>query len=77
MIIHDDDLSYLKNSGPTPTFTAMKSSVREAGRRCAEILLSLIEDGKSGPVQERWEAELVVGRSTGKLAIPDPDLQRL
>ncbi len=74
MIIFDDNLSYLKNSGSPPTFTAMKSSVRDAGRRCAEILLQLIRSGSSKPIQERWQAQLVMGTSTGDLvSAKEPD----
>lgn len=62
---HDDDLSYLKNSGEVPQFTATRSSVRDAGRRCADILLELIRNPASGPICELWEVELLAGESTG------------
>ncbi|APX88408.1 LacI family transcriptional regulator [Brevirhabdus pacifica] len=69
IVTHDDDLSYLGNRGDVPSFTATRSSVRQAGRRCAEILLGLIasrqEDQPTPPVQELWESQLLVGRSTG------------
>ncbi|MGR3290037.1 MAG: substrate-binding domain-containing protein, partial [Paracoccaceae bacterium] len=39
VIIHDDELSYLRNGGEIPIFTAAKSSVRQAGRICAQMLL--------------------------------------
>jgi len=65
VITHDDDLSYLRNGGDVPTFTATRSSIRAAGRRCAEILLRLIDDPDQPPIQELWETELTLGRSTG------------
>ncbi len=65
IITHDDDLSYLPNDGDVPVFTATKSSVREAGRRAASMLLRLVEDPGSGPLTEMMEAALVVGASTG------------
>ena len=42
VIIFDDDLSYLRNGEDVPIFTATRSSVREAGRLSAEMLLSVI-----------------------------------
>jgi LacI family transcriptional regulator len=66
--IHDDDLSYLGNGDPDdpdgPVFTCMRSSIRAAGRRCAEILLERIGSPAAPPVQEVWECALIVGRST-------------
>ena len=65
VIIHDDDLSYLKNGEDLPIFTATRSSVREAGRLAAEMLLNLIAAPSSGPQQRLLEAELIIGQSTG------------
>ncbi|GGB45572.1 LacI family transcriptional regulator [Roseibium aquae] len=65
LITHDDVLSYLNNDRDGPAFTATKSSVRAAGRRCAEILIKIIVSPETGPVQELWEPELTVGYSTG------------
>ena len=65
IVTHDDALSYLQNGGDIPIFTATRSSVREAGRRLAEILLGAIAHPDRGPKQELLEAELMVGRSTG------------
>lgn len=65
LISYDDDLSYLPNSGDTPLFTAMTSSVREAGARCATLLIDRITNPSTPPPQELWEATFVQGRSTG------------
>lgn len=65
IITHDDDLSYLRNSGAVPMFTATRSSIRAAGRRCAEMLIALIESPDTAPRQELWEVELTLGQSTG------------
>ena len=65
VIIHDDDLSYLKNGEDVPIFTATRSSVREAGRLAAEMLLDLIANPGAGPQQRLLEAELIIGQSTG------------
>jgi LacI family transcriptional regulator len=65
LITFDDDLSYLRNGDALPIFTATRSSVREAGRRCAEMLLAKIADPDAEPTHQLLEAELMVGRSTG------------
>jgi LacI family transcriptional regulator len=73
VVCHDDVLSYIGNDPTTipegPPFTATRSSIRDAGRRCAEIIIDLIRDPGQPPVQELWEVELTLGRSTG----PAPD----
>lgn len=65
VICFDDMVSYFPNGTGEPIFTATRSSVRAAGRRCAELLLAQIDAPDSAPVHELWEADLVVGRSTG------------
>jgi len=65
VICHDDELSYLNNDVGGPAFTATRSSIRSAGRRCAEILIELIRNPGCPPIQELWDTDLTVGRSTG------------
>lgn len=65
VIIHDDDLGYMKNGEDVPIFTATRSSVREAGRQAAEMLLALIGDPATPPEHRLLEAELIIGQSTG------------
>lgn len=65
VITHDDDLGYLKNRGDMPMFTATRSSVRDAGRQAATMLLDRIETPGEPPCSELLEAELILGRSTG------------
>ncbi|MBY6152587.1 substrate-binding domain-containing protein [Vannielia litorea] len=65
IITHDDDLGYFKNGGEVPVFTATRSSVREAGRITAEMLLGLIDTPQNGPRQHIMEADLTLGLSTG------------
>jgi LacI family transcriptional regulator len=65
IIIHDDDLSYLPNGTDVPIFTATRSSVREAGRLVAEMLLDLITSPAPVPRERLLEAELIIGQSTG------------
>jgi hypothetical protein len=51
IVTHDDVLSYFSLDGAPPVFTATRSSIRAAGRRCAEILIDLIAapDRRAGP----------------------------
>jgi len=70
IITHDDDLSYLSNGGEVPIFTATRSSVRQAGRLCAERLMELIQNPSLPPRQRLLEAELTVGQSTGPAPKP-------
>ncbi|MEM7470179.1 MAG: LacI family DNA-binding transcriptional regulator [Pseudomonadota bacterium] len=65
IICFDDAISYLPNGAGEPIFTATRSSVREAGKRCAELLIDIIKQPPTRPIAELWEAELVVGNSTG------------
>ena len=65
IIIHDDELSYLRNGDDVPVYTATRSSVREAGRQTAEMLLDLIANPGQPPQTRLLEAELIIGQSTG------------
>ncbi|MDG2340296.1 MAG: substrate-binding domain-containing protein [Paracoccaceae bacterium] len=65
VITHDDDLSYLRNGQDVPIFTATRSSVREAGRIIARMLIDQIQNPGGSAKSLLLEAELVVGRSTG------------
>lgn len=65
VIIHDDELSYLRNGDEEPLFTATRSSVREAGRLAAEMLLAIIAQPSTAPQHHLLEADLIIGQSTG------------
>lgn len=65
IVTHDDDLGYLKNGDGEPIYTATRSSVREAGRRAAAMLIDLVNDPAGVPRNELLDAVLVVGNSTG------------
>lgn len=61
----DDCLSYFRNSAAPPVFTAMRSSVRAAGAALAEMLIERIDKPGAAHARVLWEAEFVVGASTG------------
>lgn len=73
VVIHDDDLSYFRNNGDIPIFTGVRSSVRQAGQRLAEVLIDAIGNPGQPPRHVLLEAELTVGQSTG----PAPALRRV
>lgn len=64
IISFDDQFSFMQYSG-VPLFTSMRSSIKDAGQRVAEILIDQIANPGRDPIQELWEADLVVGQSTG------------
>ncbi|MGD1883687.1 MAG: LacI family DNA-binding transcriptional regulator [Paracoccaceae bacterium] len=65
----DDEISALPNGSPeAPIYTAARSSVRAAGRRCAELLLGQIANPTRANVHELWEADLILGSSTRAIA---------
>jgi len=69
LITYDDRLSYFANDGEIPLFTSVRSSIRDAGARVVEMLVQVIEAQHGRQTTdwfaEIWEAELVIGSSTG------------
>ena len=53
-----------QNGDVLPLFSATRSSVRDAGQRCAELLIERVKSPGQSLAQELWEAELVLGQST-------------
>ena len=64
LVTHDDVLSYFRIGDDEPIFTAIRSSVWDAGRHAAEALLRQIADPDACP-QIVLPADLVIGASTG------------
>lgn len=73
IVVHDDDLSYFRNDGDVPTYTATRSSVRSAGAATADMLLAAIQNPDQPPQHLLLEAELTLGQSTG----PAPAVSKL
>lgn len=65
ILCYDDEISYLPNGKTQPVFSAVRSSVRAAGRRCAELLIDQIAQPDHKIRTELWDAELAIGTSTG------------
>ena len=70
VVTFDDDLSYLRNGQETPIFTAVRSSVRDAGRQAARLLLDLVADPSGGLPHRQLSADLIVGPSSGPAPQP-------
>jgi len=68
VITHDDELSYLRNGGDVPIYTATRSSVRLAGSLCAQRVIDLIANPSQPPAHTLLEVELTVGQSTGPVS---------
>ncbi|TNF19924.1 MAG: LacI family transcriptional regulator [Rhodobacteraceae bacterium] len=70
VVTFDDDLSYLRNgTDAEPVFTAARSSVREAGRRVADILMARIDAPLAPPRTEMIPYRFMIGATSG----PAPD----
>ncbi|MDX3926351.1 MAG: substrate-binding domain-containing protein [Shinella sp.] len=65
LIAHDDVLPMLKPENFMVPLTTTRSSLRAAGSRIAERLISQILKLEALPEQELWKAELIVRASTG------------
>ncbi len=71
IVTFDDDLSYLGNGKDIPIYTSLRASVREMGRRAAQMLLDRIEQRSRPAEHVLIEAELTVGQSTGPAPVPE------
>ncbi|WP_299283851.1 substrate-binding domain-containing protein [uncultured Tateyamaria sp.] len=70
IVTFDDCLSYFANGSETPVFTAMQSSVRAAGAALAQMLIDRINTPDAPHTQTLWEADFVIGPSTGPYKSP-------
>ncbi|MGI9355579.1 MAG: substrate-binding domain-containing protein [Rhizobiaceae bacterium] len=66
VIAFDDQLSFLQpvDDIGVPVLTSLRSSIRAAGKRVAEMLIEQIAEQDRPPEQELWEADFVLGKST-------------
>lgn len=65
VVCFDDCLSYLSDRATVPLFTAARSSVHDAGRQAAAMLLDQINAPDQAPCTRLLEADLTLGKSTG------------
>ena len=69
LIAHDDGLPFLNAEGLVPALTTTRSSIRAAGSRVAELLLSTITDPETEQPHELWSVDLIVRGSTGAVQV--------
>jgi LacI family transcriptional regulator len=67
LIAHDDGLPFLNAEGLVPALTTVRSSIRSAGSRVAELLIGMINDEESEQPHELWSVDLIVRGSTGPM----------
>ena len=65
LIAHDDGLPFLNAEGLVPKLSTVRSSIRDAGARVAELLLAMINDPDAPQPHELWPVELIARGSTG------------
>lgn len=65
LIAHDDVLTTLRPENFSVPLTTTRSSLRAAGIRVAQRLISELQGLESYPRQELWDTELIVRASTG------------
>jgi LacI family transcriptional regulator len=65
LIAHDDGLPFLNAEGLVPALTTVRSSIRSAGSRVAELLIAMINDPEGEQPHELWNVDLIVRGSTG------------
>jgi LacI family transcriptional regulator len=65
LIAHDDGLPFLNAEGLVPSLTTVRSSIRAAGGRVAELLIEMINNPESEQPHELWNVDLIVRGSTG------------
>jgi LacI family transcriptional regulator len=65
LIAHDDGLPFLNAEGLVPALTTVRSSIRAAGSRVAELLIGIINNQESEQPHELWNVDLIVRGSTG------------
>ena len=65
LIAHDDVFPFLNADRMVPPLTTMRSPIRAAGTRVAEMIIDLLGGQAAETVHELWPVELVIRASTG------------
>jgi len=60
VIAHDDVISFLSADNMVPSLTATRSSMRAAGKRCADLLMDMLDGRVASDVHELWPVELIL-----------------
>ena len=65
LIAHDDVFPFLNADRMVPPLTTLRSPIRAAGTRVAEMLIDLLAGRSPETIHELWPVELVIRASTG------------
>jgi len=65
LLAHDDRAPYLRSEFFTPPLTATQASIREGGRRAAEMLHQRVDGAPVENLQETWPVDLVLRNTIG------------
>ncbi len=65
LIAHDDVFPFLNADRMVPPLTTLRSPIRGAGTRVAEMVMDLLGGRAPETLQELWPVELVIRASTG------------
>ena len=65
LIAHDDEFPFLNADRMVPPLSTLRSPIRAAGTRVAEMAIDLLAGQAPQTVQELWPVDLVIRASTG------------
>ena len=65
LIAHDDVFPFLNADRMVPPLTTMRSPIRAAGTRVADMIIDLLRGREAETIHELWPVELVIRASTG------------
>ena len=65
LIAHDDEFPFLTADRMVPPLSTLRSPIRAAGTRVAEMVIDLLGGRPPETLQELWPVELVIRDSTG------------
>jgi LacI family transcriptional regulator len=65
LIAHDDVFPFLNADRMVPPLTTVRSPIRAAGTRVAEMLIDLLGGRAAETIHELWPVEMVIRASTG------------
>jgi LacI family transcriptional regulator len=65
LIAHDDVFPFLNADRMVPPLTTMRSPIRAAGTRVADMIIDLLRGREAETIHELWPVELVIRGSTG------------
>ncbi len=67
VIAHDDVISFLSADNMVPSLTATRSSMRAAGKRCADLLMDILDGRAASDIHELWPVELILRESATRV----------